>query len=62
MGYGSILLSELLTIQIINIRRLLFEEDNQNTGDCGLTGRFASIQSSHKPPSIAVNNHQEEKQ
>jgi len=41
-------------------RRLLFEENNQHTGDCALTGRFAATVSP-KPPGIAVNNHQEEK-
>ena len=36
----------------------LFENDQRN-GDCGLTGRLARRS---QPPSIAVNNHQEEKQ
>ena len=39
-------------------RSVLFE-DEQNTGDCRLTGRFADVL---KPPCIAVNNHQEDKQ
>jgi len=41
------------------LRSLLFEK--QHLGDCRLTGRFAKKQS-RKPPRIAVNNHQEEKQ
>jgi hypothetical protein len=42
-----------------HFRRLLFEE-KQHLGDCRLTGRLAQ-NSLAKPPSIAVNNHQEDK-
>ena len=42
-----------------NSRRTLFEQE-QHLGDCGLTGRFAEKHNPDKPPSIAVNNHQEE--
>ena len=39
--------------------RMLFEK--QHLGDCRLTGRLATCNFT-KPPGIAVNNHQEEKQ
>ena len=42
------------------LRRLLFEK-KQHFGDCGVVGRFRKNTILHKPPCIAVNNHQEEK-
>ena len=42
------------------LRRLLFEK-KQHFGDCGVAGRFRKNTILHKPPCIAVNNHQEEK-
>lgn len=48
---------------IINpiIRRVLFEKV-QDTGDRGITGRFAAITQTSRRKAIDVNNIQEEKQ
>ena len=54
--------NDILSIQALpefKFWRMLFEE--QHLGDCGLTGRFVAALP-NKPPRIAVNNHQEEKQ
>jgi len=63
LSFGSNLCYDKDSIRLCSLMKkskgdCLFENDQRN-GDCGLTGRLARRS---QPPSIAVNNHQEEKQ